>query len=169
MIDSRADESGRSEEDAGPRPRPRDDGSVRRRLKFRYETSSSGMLLSSISELASSASGSEWDDEERRLDSSSTKVLSSRIVSASNVWPVSELALELVPVLVLLVLVVGDGKGVLVPNGCWWWCWWWRRMEATCVLLFPNKVAGLSWKRWASWARRGGAGTRIAWQWRWDV
>jgi hypothetical protein len=167
MIDSRADVSGRSEEDAGPRPRPRDDGSVRRRLKFRYDTSSSGMSLSSISEPASSTSASEWDDEERRLDSSSTKVLSSRTVSASNVWPMSELALELVPVLVLLVLVVGDGKGVLVPNGCWW-CWW-RRMEAACVLLFPNKVAGLSWKRWASWARRGGAGTRIAWQLRREV
>jgi hypothetical protein len=124
MIDSRADVSGRSEDVAG-RPRPRDDGTVRRRLKFRYDTSSSGMSLSSISELVSSTSASEWDDEERRLDSSSTKVLSSRTVSAPNVWSASELELDselLAPVLVLLVLVVGDGKGVLVPNGCW--CWW---------------------------------------------
>jgi len=84
MIDSRADGSGRSEEDAGPRPRPRDDGTVRQRLKFRYDASSLGMSLSSISELASSTSVSEWDDEECRLDSSSTKVLSSRTVSVSN-------------------------------------------------------------------------------------
>jgi hypothetical protein len=117
MIDSRPDVSGRSEEDAGRRPRPRDDGNVRRRLKFRYDASSSGMSLSSISELASSTSASEWDDEERRLDSSSTKVLSSGTVSASNVGSASELVL----VLVLVVLVVGEGKGVLVPNGSWWW------------------------------------------------
>jgi hypothetical protein len=116
MIDSRADVSGRSEEGAGRRPRPRDDGSVRRRLKFRCDASPSGMSLSSINELASSTSASEWDDdEERRLDSS-TKVLSSGTVSASNVGSASELAL------VLLVLV-GEGKGVLVSNGSWWW-WW---------------------------------------------
>lgn len=114
--------SGRSEEDAGRRPRPRDDGTVLWRLKFRYDASSSGMSLSTISELASSTSASEWDDEERRLDSS-TRLLSSGTVSASNVGSASELELdsELVLALVLLVLVVGEGKGVLVPNGCWWW------------------------------------------------
>jgi hypothetical protein len=81
------------------------------------------MSLSSISELASSTSVSDWnDDEERRLDSSSTKVLSSGTVSVSNVGCMSELELdsELVLALVLLVLVVGEGKGVLVPNGSWW-------------------------------------------------
>ena len=56
----------RSEEDAGRRPRPRDDGTVRRRLKFRYDASSSGMSLSSISEPASFTSASDWDDEECR-------------------------------------------------------------------------------------------------------
>lgn len=124
MIDSRASVSGRSEEDAGCRPRPRDDGTVRRCLKFMYDPPSSGMSLSSISELASSTSASEWDDdEERRLDSSSIKVLSSGTVSASNVGSTSGLELdsELVLALVLLVLVVGEGKGVLVPNGSWWW------------------------------------------------
>lgn len=103
MIDCRADVSARSEEDAGPRPRPRGDGIVRWRLKFRYDTSSSGMSLSSISELASSASVSDWDDdEERRLDSSSTKVLWSGTVSASNVGCASELVL----------------------NSDWHWCCW---------------------------------------------
>ena len=120
MIDSRADMSGRSEEDAGPRSRPRDDGTVQWRSKFRYDASFSGMSLSSISELASSTSADEWDDEESRLDTSSTKVLSSRTVSASNVGYASELELESVLVLVLVVLVVGEGKGVL-PNGSWWW------------------------------------------------
>jgi hypothetical protein len=123
MIDSRADVSGRSEEDAGRRPRPRDDSTVRRRLKFRYDASSSGMSLSTISEPASSTSASEWDDEERRLDSSSTRVLSSGTVSASNVGSASALELdsELVLALVLPVLVVGEGKELLVPNGSWWW------------------------------------------------
>ena len=124
---------------------------MRRRLKFRYDTSPSGISLSSISELASSTSVSEWDDEECRLDSSSTKVLSSGTVSASNVGSASELELkldsELLLVLVLLVLVVGDGKGALVPNGS---RWWWRRMEAMSVLLFPNTAVGFTWKRWAS-------------------
>jgi len=122
MIDSRADGSGPSEEDAGRRPRPHDDGTVRRRLKFRYDASSSGMSLSSVSELASSASASEWDDEERRLDCSSTRVLSSGTVSVSNVGSASELELdpELMLALVLLVLAVGEGKGALVPNGSWW-------------------------------------------------
>ena len=135
MIESRADGSGRSEEDAGPRPRPRDGGIVRRRLKFRRDASSLGMSLSSISKLASSTSPSEWIDEERRLDSSSTKVPSSRTVSASNVVSASEelepeLELELdnselvmvLVLLVLLVLVVGEGKGAMVLNGSW--CWW---------------------------------------------
>lgn len=31
------------------------------------------------------------------------------------------------------------------------------------MFLFPNTAAVLTEKRWASWARRGGAGTRIAW------
>jgi hypothetical protein len=81
------------------------------------------MSLSSISELASSTSVSEWDDEECRLDSPSTKVLSSRTVSASNAVSASEVKLdsEFVLALVLLVLVVGEGKGALVPNGSWWW------------------------------------------------
>lgn len=124
MIDSRADVSGCSEEHAGRRPRPRDDGTVRRRLKFRYGASPSGMSLSSIRELASSTSASEWDDDEEcRLDSSSTNVLSSRTVSASNVGSASELELdsELVLALVLPVLAVGEGKGALVPKGSWWW------------------------------------------------
>src|SRR6267154_6762511 len=123
MIASRADVSKRSEEGAGGRPRPRDDGTVRRRLKFRYDAPS-GMSLGSKRELASYTSASEWDDdEERRLDSSSTKVLSSGIVSASNVGSASEVQLdsELVLALALLVLVVGEGKGVLEPNGSWWW------------------------------------------------
>jgi hypothetical protein len=119
MIDSRADVSWRSEVDAGRRPCPRDDGTVRR-LKFRYDASS-GMSLGSISELASSTSASEWDDEERRLDCSATRVLSSGTVSASNVGSASELELDSELVLVLLVLVVGEGKGVLAPNGCWCW------------------------------------------------
>jgi hypothetical protein len=32
------------------------------------------------------------------------------------------------------------------------------------MFLHPNAAAGFVGKRWASWPRRGGAGTRIAWQ-----
>src|SRR6266478_967077 len=117
MIDSRAELSRRSEEDAGCRPscRPRDDGTVRCRFRVRYDPSSSGMSLSSICDAASSTSGSERVDEERRLHPSSTRVLSSGTASASKVGSPSVLVLNSVLVLVLLllllVLVVGEGKG----------------------------------------------------------
>lgn len=106
-----------------------------------------------MSESASS-SASEWD--ECRLDS--TRVLSSGTISASNVGSDSEL--ELSSVLVLVLVLVGEGKAGRVPNGSWWW----RRWEEVSVFLFPNTAAVFTEKRWASWARRGGAGTRIAWR-----
>jgi hypothetical protein len=119
MIDSCANVSGRSEEDAGCRTRPRDDGTVRWRFRFRYDDSFSGMSLNTISEFASSTSASEWDDDdERRLDSS-TRVPSSRVVSASNVGSPSERELSSVLVLVLLVLVVGEGRAAVLSR-LWW-------------------------------------------------
>ncbi|SRR5216684_5110078 len=120
MIDSCANDSGRSEEGAGCRTRPRDDGTVRWRFRFRYGGSFSGMSLNAISEFASSTSASEWDDDERRLDSS-TRVPSSRVISASNVGSPSERELSSVLVLVPLVLVVGEGRGAGVLSRFWWW------------------------------------------------
>jgi len=143
MIDSRAELTGRSEADAGCRLRG--DATVRWRFKY---ASSTGTSLSSIIEPASS-SAFEWDECRR----DSTRVLSSAAVSASNVGSRSKVELVLVP--------VGEGKAARVPNESWWW---WRRREATSVFLFPNTAAVFTEKIWASWVRRGGEGTRIAWQ-----
>jgi hypothetical protein len=105
MIDSRADVSRRSEENAGSR-RLRDACWC---WNFRY-ASSSGASLNTIIESAS-FSASQW--EECRLES--TRVLSSGTVSVSNVGSPSEQELSSVLVLEL----VGEGNAAWVPNGSW--------------------------------------------------
>jgi hypothetical protein len=110
MIDSRAEVSGRSAEDAACRLR--DDATVRWRFRYALPT---GTSLRSIIESASS-SAFEWD--ECRLDS--TRVLSSGAVSASNVGSASEQVLELNSVWVLVLVLVGEGKAARAENGSWW-------------------------------------------------
>jgi hypothetical protein len=72
----------------------------------------------------------------------------------------SDSELELSSVLVEVLVLVGEGKAGRMSNGFWWW----RRREEVSVFLFPNTAAVFTEKRWASWARRVGAGTRIAWR-----
>lgn len=93
----------------------------------------------SLNDIRSTSSGG----VELRLDSDSTRVLSSGTVSKSNLASESGL--------------VGEGITVRLSKESR------RRRRAANMVLCINAAAGFTERRWTSWPRRG-AETRIAWQ-----
>lgn len=129
MIGRRADSSGFSEDLGGPWEVHWD---------CTHPSSSSTSLC-----------GNEPEWNECRPDSTSTRVLSSKMVSASNSESTSE----------LLSVAVGESKDAREPNGSQWKS---RRIEVT-TFLYQNVSARFNATECARWPRRG-AGTRIGWK-----